>query len=111
MTFIMRHSMTGVAVADLLALLEVHMISPNLCKTSMKLIRQFFSKMRSKVVYHYYCGKCNLYIGISNEVKCHLCKEKILNYFIIVPVLATLTSIFACKNLRFSQKSTKITTN
>ena len=50
MTFIMRHSMTGAAVLDLLALLEAHMLAPNLFKASMKLIRQFFSKMRHKAV-------------------------------------------------------------
>ena len=46
----MRHSMTGAAVLDLLALLEAHMLASNLCKASMKLIWQFFSKMRHKAV-------------------------------------------------------------
>lgn len=37
-TFAMRHSIIGVALADLLLLIEVHLISPNYFAHSMKLL-------------------------------------------------------------------------
>ena len=35
MTFVMRHRLTGTALADLLSLVEIHRLVPNLCKTGM----------------------------------------------------------------------------
>ena len=46
-TFAMRHSITGVAFADLLLLIEAHLISPNYFGHSMKLLRDFFKKLKN----------------------------------------------------------------
>ena len=87
MTFIMRHSMTGAGVLDLMTLPEAHMLAPNLCKTSMKLIWQFFSRMRHKSVCHHYCTYCYSYIGLSNDQDFPLYKGKSSRYLIIKPIL------------------------
>ena len=44
-TFAMRHSIIGVALADLLLLIEVHLISPNYFPHSMKLLHDFFQEV------------------------------------------------------------------
>ncbi|XP_066925533.1 uncharacterized protein [Clytia hemisphaerica] len=98
LTFIMRHHLTGVAVDDLIALIEAHMIVPNLCKTTMKLIRRFFAKVRENVVFHYFCGKCLVYIGLEDK-SCAICNKKCNAnpYFIVIPLLDNLQSLFKYK--------------
>ena len=49
MTFAVRHGLSGVALTDLLILIELHCITPNLCRTSMKLLRDFFKRVRCPV--------------------------------------------------------------
>ena len=96
---IFRHHLTGAAVEDLIALVEAHMIIPNLCRKTMKLIRKFVGKLRGKAVFHYYCEKCFTYIGINKKEVCSICKTKLKNdsYFLVVPLLTNLQSLFTCK--------------
>ena len=54
-TFAMRHSIVGVALADLLLLIEVHLISPNYFAHSMKLLHDFFKKLKNPIELHFFC--------------------------------------------------------
>ena len=45
-TYAMRHSITGDGLADLLLLIEVHLISPNYFGNSLRLIRNFFQAVK-----------------------------------------------------------------
>ena len=95
MTFAMRHHLSGVALADLLALIELHCCVPDLCLLSMKMIRLFFSKLKSPLEFRYYCNICPAYIGKTNGScpVCEITKPKKSSYFIPVPLLSTLSSI------------------
>ena len=115
-TFAMRHSITGVALADLLLLIELHLISPNCFGHSMKLLRNFFKQLRNPIEYHYYCSFCFEYIG-AKEHSGHCTNKHCLQdfskrgslcYFIVVPLIAQLQSLLASKydiNLSFTNLS------
>ena len=104
-TFAMRHSITGVALADLLLLIEVHLISPNYFGHSMKLLRDFFKKLKNPIEFHYYCSFCYEYIGAKRHPEhctnkhClqDFSKKGSLAYFIVVPFINQLQSLLASK--------------
>ena len=103
MTFAMRHHLSGIALADLLALIELQCYVPNLCLLSIKMIRLFFSKLKSLLEFHYYCNICQAYIGKTNG-SCPVCqktKPKKSSYFIVVPLLSTLSSILTSTSIAF----------
>jgi hypothetical protein len=64
-TFAVRHSLTGVALADLLILIETHLISSNYFRTTTASLRRFFKKLKNPVEFHYYCCFCYEYIGTT----------------------------------------------
>lgn len=104
MTFAVRHGLSGVALTDLLILIELHCIAPNLCKTSMKLLRDFFKRVRCPVELHYYCTFCLHYIGREKGSHCpntHCLKDlgmpKNSSYFIVIPLVTQLCSLLARK--------------
>jgi len=105
-TFAMRHSITGVALADLLLLIEVHLISPNYFGHSMKLLRDFFKKLKNPIEFHYYCSFCYEYIGAKRHPEhctnkhClqDFSKKGSLAYFIVLPnFINQLQSLLASK--------------
>eukprot|EP00111_Clytia_hemisphaerica_P016517 TCONS_00048979-protein len=95
MTFIMRHHISGVALVDLLSLIELHMVSKNVFTASMKFIRKCFSKVRGVITLHYHCKECLAYIGTEN-IPCTICKPTVKKngYFIVIPLLENLQSLF-----------------
>ena len=50
-TFAMRHSLTGCALADLLLLIDVHLISPNTFGKSLTVLRKFFKQLKNPMEY------------------------------------------------------------
>ena len=104
-TFAMRHSITGVALADLLLLIEAHLISPNYFGHSMKLLRDFFKKLKNPIEFHYYCSFCYEYIGAKRHPEhctnkhClqDLSKKGSLAYFIVIPFINQLQSLLTSK--------------
>ena len=104
MTFAVRHGLSGVALTDLLILIELHCIAPNLCKTSMKLLRAFFKRIRCPIELHYYCTFCFHYIGGEKGQYCpnaqclkDLSLQKNCSYFIVIPLATQLCSLLARK--------------
>lgn len=101
-----RHSITGVALADLLLLIEVHILSPNILGKSMATLRNFFKQLKSPIEYHYFCSFCYEYIGKSKEHS-HCpnrhCQKDLsiklgsLGYFIVIPLINQLQALLASK--------------
>ena len=103
-TYAVRHSLRGVALADLLLLIEVHLVSPNNFGRSMALLRSFFKKLKNPLEYHYYCSFCYEYVGTAKECgHCPNClkdfteKGTTLGYFIIIPLVNQLQDLLASK--------------
>ena len=72
MTFVMRHTLTGVALSDLFTLIELHCIVPSYCQRSLKTIQGFFTNLKHPLEYHYFCNKkgCLKYIGTACRNDC-----------------------------------------
>lgn len=104
-TFAMRHSITGVALEDLLLLIEVHLISPNCFGHSKKLLRDFFKKLKNPIGFHYYCSFCYHWCKKTPEHCTNkgtkelqdFSKEGSLTHFIVVPFINQLQSLLASK--------------
>lgn len=104
-TFCIRHALSGVALADLLTLIELHCLLPNKCTKTTKLLRDFFGKLKSPIELHYYCLYCQEYFGTRKPTCCSnaacLCdfekKRSQLQYFIIIPFVIQLQAIIKGK--------------
>ena len=94
-TFCIRHALSGVALSDLLTLVELHCLLPNHCAKTTKLLREVFGKLKSPIELHYYCSFCQEYFGTKkpsccSNTACLLDSEKKrseLQYFIIIPFI------------------------
>ncbi|KAK2562534.1 hypothetical protein P5673_014210 [Acropora cervicornis] len=65
MAFSVRHKLSGVALEDLLELIQLHCPKPNKCITELKEFQLFFQALKHPVVKHYYCPNliCKLYVA------------------------------------------------
>lgn len=97
--FAMRHSLTGEALADLLVLLELHCLTPNLCQRNLKTFMDFFRSLKVPLQFHYYCQQCFLYHGTRKSDVCPNCnthaKANSTSYFLVIPIVSQLTSLYA----------------
>lgn len=95
-TYAVRHSLTGLALVDLLTLISLHCALPNQCASSVALLKKFFMKLKNPIQFHYYCTFCMEYQGLSiPEDK--LCKNRCClkdlrkkgnsSYFLIIPLM------------------------
>ena len=64
-TFAVRHSLTGLALVDLLTIASLHCAWPNQCASSMNLVKKFFMKLKNPIQFHHYCSFCMEYQGLS----------------------------------------------
>lgn len=100
-TFAVRHALSGVALSDLLTLIEMHCLLPNCCANTTKLLRDFFNKLKSPIQLHYYCSFCQEYFGTEKPARCAntAClldftkKGSQLHYFIVIPFVNQLQAI------------------
>ena len=100
-TFAVRHGLSGVALSDLLTLIELHCLLPNCCANTTKLLRDFFNQLKSPIQLHYYCSFCHEYCGTEKPTTCAntAClldftkKGSHLHYFIVIPFLNQLQAI------------------
>ncbi|KAK3746003.1 hypothetical protein QZH41_017316, partial [Actinostola sp. cb2023] len=105
-TFAVRHSLTGVALADLLLLMQTHFISPNFFRHSTNTLRQFFTLLKNPLQFHYYCSFCYEYVGLNKTKNCtnkhclkDFSKKGSLAYFIVVPLITQLESLYKRKGI------------
>ena len=105
-TFAIRHSLTGLAIVDLLTLVSLHCALPNQCASSMDLLKKFFMKLKNPIQFHYYCTYCMEYQGLSITVD-KLCKNRCClkdlskkensSYFLIIPLMCQLRDLIHSK--------------
>ena len=69
-TFAMCHQLSGTALADLLTLIDLHLISPNCFSRSMATLHKFFKQLKNPIQFQYYCSFCYEYIGIHKPTCC-----------------------------------------
>lgn len=88
MAFSVRHKLSGVALEDLLELIQLHCPKPNKCITELKEFQLFFQALKHPIVKHYYCPNliCKLYVGTSkpeNTSKCAVCGTTPLQFSLL----------------------------
>ncbi|KAK2558802.1 hypothetical protein P5673_019017 [Acropora cervicornis] len=101
-TFAMRHNLTGLALADLLTLVNVHLLVPNSSAKSTAVLNSFFRQLKKHIEYHYYCSFCYQYIGLQKITCCSnkhclndFSKKDALAYFIVLLLVVQLHSLLA----------------
>lgn len=110
MAFSVRHKLSGVALEDLLELIQLHCPKPNKCITELKEFQLFFQALKHPIVKHYYCPNliCKLYVGTlkpENTSKCAVCGTPLCSsaYFIEIPIVEQLRTILSGKlNVRLA---------
>lgn len=86
-TFATRHNLSGVALCDLLNLLEVHCPSDNICRATLTMYQDFFRKLKTPLIYNHFCDKC--FLSIEKDAKCETCpncSSTSIRYFITIPL-------------------------
>lgn len=106
MTFSTRHCLTGDALTDLLELIAVHCLSPNLCKTTLYQFKKHFRDLKTPIVHHYYCPFCQglLEDGLQS-ITCKYCSFTLCgdeqqlkkSFFIEMPIKQQLVDFFLSK--------------
>jgi len=105
-TFAIRHSLTGLALVDLLTLVSLHCAVPNQFASSMDPVKKFFMKLKNPIQFHYYCSFCMEYQGLSladdKLCKNRSClkdpsKKEMSSYFIIIPLICQLRDLIESK--------------
>ena len=109
MAFAVRHKLSGVALEDLLELINFHCPKPNNCITELKEFQLFFQALKHPILKHFYCpnGICKVYSGTSQPetgTSCTVCGTPLSysTYFIEIPVMEQLKTILSRKSIQCS---------
>ena len=101
MAFVLRYSLSGVAIADLLMLISFHCTVPNLCKTSLKAFKCLFHDLSAPITLHKYCAYCFTLIEDKSSASCPntFCNEDItrthsVSYFLTMSIEKQLEKLF-----------------
>lgn len=102
LTVAIRHSLTGEALNDILCLINLHCLSPNLCPKSLFQLKRHFHNITNPIVYHYFCAGC--LEKITDKSKTNICPNMMcqrdlrsvggLCYCLEVPLISQLQSLF-----------------
>ena len=100
MTYALRYSLSGNAIADLSLLVSLHCGVPNLCKTSLRSFKSMFKGLSAPVSFHRYCSYCLLLIDNESLTHCQniYCNKELTAsnaaYFLTMNVSSQLQSLF-----------------
>lgn len=113
LTFVLCHNLTGSALCNLLSLISLHCLQPNLLKSSVYLFRKHFDNLRYPIIKHYFCSACFSRLE-SNDSICETCHaRKGISYFIEIPIVKQLQTLFQRRGFyeslqyRFNRKKIK----
>ncbi|KAJ8030367.1 hypothetical protein HOLleu_26766 [Holothuria leucospilota] len=70
--FALRHSMSKVAVQDLLRLINIHLPEGSLPE-SVYLFNRNFEECKKSINFHVFCKDCLSYLGLTEELYCAIC--------------------------------------
>ncbi|XP_034245517.1 uncharacterized protein LOC117647730 [Thrips palmi] len=96
LTFILTHKLTGLALGDLLSLIELHCGPDNLCVRTTYMFKKYF-KMIGKDFINccYYCSVCQVPLERKDSI-CPICNgQHDIAYFIEFPIATQLKKMFA----------------
>lgn len=101
-TFAIRYTLSGSALNDLLILISLHCISPNLCCKTLHQFHHFFRSVKNPLVYHRYCSYCFLLVDDRATVVCPNClcsrdltRSNSCSFFIEIPIVSQIRNLFS----------------
>ena len=104
-TFVTRHNLSGVALCDILSLIEVHCPPDNICRATLSMYQDFFRQLKTPLIYNYFCEKCFLSIEKEQDAQCEKCPNCLsggIKHFITIPLKDQMEKILKSKShLRF----------
>ena len=68
-----RHTLSNVAIQDLLTLIKLHCPSPNMCFKTLYEFQRHSEDSQKTVTYHYYCSNCTQEVSSALEECCSNC--------------------------------------
>ncbi|KAM9384827.1 uncharacterized protein KZ484_006547 isoform 2-T2 [Pholidichthys leucotaenia] len=113
LSFVLRHGLTGMALSDLLDLINIH-CPENTQLTSKHLFLKELKPIESHLQCHIYCPNCEYYIGEQDsEGQCVVCNTtwdknnslKNGNYFIYLPIQTQLEHLLQREDIAHCIKS------
>ena len=99
MTFALKHKLSGVAIRDLLSLIDIHCLVPNPLLKSLFKFKQYFQSLKNPLKKHHFCSKCSISLK-EDSVECPnvACKEKFDHqstpFFIELSIIDQLKALF-----------------
>ena len=103
-TFILKYSLTGEALGDLLKILDLMCPSENRLMKSILSFKKWFHHIKRPLKIHKYCTLCNIIVTEEDLVR-NYCPNKLcgkvlddssLSHFIEIPIIEQIKSFFAC---------------
>ncbi|KAK3925967.1 Halomucin [Frankliniella fusca] len=90
-----KHKLTGVCVADLLSVIELHCARDNVALRTLYKFKTYFSMIgKENVTCHYYCSVCEVPLASEDSV-CEQCNgQHPTGYFVAFPFLSQLQSMY-----------------
>ncbi|XP_051809331.1 uncharacterized protein LOC110972572 [Acanthochromis polyacanthus] len=113
LSFVLRHGLTGVALSDLLDLINIH-CPENTLSSSKHLFLKELKPIQGHLQCHIYCPNCEYYIGDEvSEGQCAVCKTKWDknsslkngNFFIYLPIQTQLKCLLQREDIAACLKS------
>ena len=101
MAFCITHKLSGAVVKDLLSLIDIHCLKHHHFIRSLYKFKQYFTSLRSPLVNHYYCPRCNISVNSDTiccpNASCHL-ELTVQNkcFFIQLSIADQLKAFFHC---------------
>ena len=102
MTFALNHKLSGVAIRDLLSLINIHCLVPNPLLQSLFKFKQYFQSLKNPLNKHYFCSKCSISVNPeSTECPNNACKVTIdqqsMPFFIELSIIDQMKALFSRK--------------
>lgn len=102
LALVLRFSVTGVLLANILTLIEMHCPLQNNCATSLYMFKKYFEDMQTPLNRHFYCSNCFHRLGNEQE-QCPVCLDETnCKYFMTMSIKEQLRALY--KRRSFYQK-------
>lgn len=94
--FALKHKLTGVCVADLLSLIELHCGADSIALKTLYKFKKYFSMIgKQNINCHYFCSGCEVSLATENSV-CQQCDGRHrVAHFIGFPIMTQLQSMYS----------------
>jgi len=101
LAFVLNHNLTNEALADLLSLLNIVLVQPNLVPPSVYKFYKHLRITKANSIRHYYCSSCEKPLDQSSGMKCsnsscqHIFpREQNIPYFLELPLDQQIQALF-----------------